>query len=284
MIILCADDYAITEGVSRAIGELAAAQRLSATSVLVTSKHWPATAPRLNVHRRHLSVGLHLDLTLGTPLGPMPKLAPNGKFPGLQALLARALLGLVDREEIGKEIARQLDRFEQGMRAPPDHIDGHQHVHVLSGVRQALLETVRGRYPSRPPLIRVPADRHATISARGMAVRKALMISALAAGFGRKAREAGLPINDTFAGVSDFDVKRPFADELRAAMTEPGRRHLVMCHPGHPDPELADLDPIVDRRRMEYEAIMRDPGLPQVIWRPARAADGPALEWPDATG
>ena len=35
MIILCADDYAMTEGVSRAIGELAAAQRLSATSVLV---------------------------------------------------------------------------------------------------------------------------------------------------------------------------------------------------------------------------------------------------------
>ena len=47
MIILCADDYAMTEGVSRAIGELAAAQRLSATSVMVTSPHWPATAPRL---------------------------------------------------------------------------------------------------------------------------------------------------------------------------------------------------------------------------------------------
>ena len=48
MIILCADDYALTEGVSRAIGELAAARRLSATSVLVTSAHWPAGAPRLS--------------------------------------------------------------------------------------------------------------------------------------------------------------------------------------------------------------------------------------------
>ena len=82
MIILCADDYALTEGVSRAIGELAAAQRLSATSVLVTSAHWPASAPRLCVHRGHLSVGLHLDLTLGAPLGPMPRLAPAGTFPG----------------------------------------------------------------------------------------------------------------------------------------------------------------------------------------------------------
>ena len=57
MIILCADDYALTEGISRAIGELAAAQRLSATSVLVTSAHWPAMAPRLLVHRAHLASG-----------------------------------------------------------------------------------------------------------------------------------------------------------------------------------------------------------------------------------
>jgi len=46
MIILCADDYALTEGISRAIGELAAAKRLSATSVLVTSARWPAGAMR----------------------------------------------------------------------------------------------------------------------------------------------------------------------------------------------------------------------------------------------
>ena len=65
----------MTEGISRAIGELAAAQRLSATSVMVTSPHWPATAPRLAVHRGHLSIGLHLNLTLGRPLGPMPRLA-----------------------------------------------------------------------------------------------------------------------------------------------------------------------------------------------------------------
>src|SRR5215475_14231459 len=92
MIILCADDYALTEGISRAIGELAAAKRLSATSVLVTSAHWPASAPRLCAHRGHLSVGLHLNLTFGAPLGPMPRLAPNGAFPGLQGLIARALL------------------------------------------------------------------------------------------------------------------------------------------------------------------------------------------------
>ena len=117
MIILCADDYALTEGISRAIGELAAAQRLSATSVLVTSAHWPATRAAPAVHRGHLSVGLHLDLTLGTPLGPMPRLAPTGAFPGLRGLIARACSASSTSSEIRAEIERQLDRFELGMRA-----------------------------------------------------------------------------------------------------------------------------------------------------------------------
>ena len=46
MIILCADDYAMTEGVSRAIGELAAARRLSATSVMVDLAALAALPPR----------------------------------------------------------------------------------------------------------------------------------------------------------------------------------------------------------------------------------------------
>ena len=48
----------------------------------------------------------------------MPRLAPDGKFPELRGLTARALLGLLDGEEIRAEIGRQLDRFEAGMRAP----------------------------------------------------------------------------------------------------------------------------------------------------------------------
>jgi len=279
MIILCADDYALTEGISRAIGELAAAQRLSATSVLVTARHWPAGAPRLSVHRGHLSVGLHLNLTLGAPLGPMPRLAPGGVFPDLQGLIARALLGLLDRQEIRAEIARQLDRFEAAMRAPPDHIDGHEHVHVLSGVRSALMETVRRRYPSCPPLIRDPSDRVRAITGRGLAVPKALAVAALAVGFARSARRLDLPVNDTFAGFSNFDGRAPFAAELHSAMSLPGGCHIVMCHPGHPDANLAGTDAIAERRRMEYEALLRDAYLPARIWRPSRNADGPPLAW-----
>jgi predicted glycoside hydrolase/deacetylase ChbG (UPF0249 family) len=286
MIILCADDYAMTEGVSRAIGELAAARRLSATSVLTTSPHWPGMAPRLLVHRRHLSIGLHLNLTLGRPVGPMPRLAPQGTLPRLASLTAWSLGGVLDAEEIGAEIGRQLDRFEAELGYPPDHIDGHQHVHVLPGVRRALLREVTSRYRMRPPLLRDPSDRLGAILSRRTTAAKALTVAALAMGFASSARKRGLHTNDSFAGFSRFDEREPYADELEQALSAPAGRHLVMCHPGHPDAELASLDPVVNRRRMEYEALMADPTLMARIWRPARRSDGAPFDWsqsdPDA--
>ena len=95
MIILTADDYAMTDGVSRAIEDLARARRLSATSAMVTMPGWREAAPRIAALRGEIAIGLHLNLTVGAPLGPMPKLAPDGIFPSLKSLLARSLTPLL---------------------------------------------------------------------------------------------------------------------------------------------------------------------------------------------
>jgi predicted glycoside hydrolase/deacetylase ChbG (UPF0249 family) len=279
MIILCADDYALTEGVSRAVGELAAARRLSATSAMVTTPCWSAMAQRLVVHRGRIAVGLHLNLTLGAPLGAMPRLAPGGSFPGRNGLLARALVGVVSRVEVRAEIERQLDAFERHLGFPPDHIDGHEHVHVLPGVRHSLFEVVSRRYSGAKPLLRDPADAWSAIAARGGVQAKAKAVAVLAYGFGAVAQRRGLPTNAGFSGFSGFDVTEPYAEELERALRLPGPLHIVMCHPGHADAELAALDPVVERRRMEYEALMRDASLVERIWRPARGPDGPPVDW-----
>jgi chitin disaccharide deacetylase len=284
MIVLCADDYALTQGISRAIGELAAAKRLSATSVMVNTPHWPATAPRLRVHRGHLAVGLHFNLTHGSPIGAMPRLAPSTTLPTRDQLIVRALAGMVDRGEIGQEVERQLDAFEKGMGFPPDHIDGHEHVHVLPGIRRPLLEAVARRYSSRKPLVRDPSDSWRAIAARGIARFKALAVAAFSLKFGAAARELGLPTNLGFSGFSDFDVNQPYTEELERALIEAGPRHIVMCHPGHPDAELAATDPVVERRRMEYDALMRDLSLANRLWRPARGIDGPPVDWSRVQG
>lgn len=281
-VVLCADDYAMTEGVSRAIDALADAGRLSAASVMVTTTHWPAHGGRARSLRARCAVGLHFNLTLGAPLGPMPRLAPSGRLPTVGEISRHALAGEIDHDEIAAETTRQLAAFTAAVGFPPDHVDGHQHVHALPGIRDGVLAALRA-LESPKPLIRDPADRISAIARRRTALPKALALSWLARGFGAAARREGLPVNDTFAGVSDF-APAATAREFRRALIGAGRLHVVMCHPGFPDGELAAIDPMTGRRQCEFDLLMSAGGLGTEIWRPQRAADGPPIVWFAAFG
>jgi chitin disaccharide deacetylase len=276
--ILCADDYAMTLGVSTGIEELARVRRLSATSAMVTIPHWPTFGPRVRELRRHVAVGLHFNLTLGRPLGPMPKFAAAGRFGAIGDIIKRGALGALPQNEIEAELIRQLDQFEAIADVQPDFIDGHQHVHALPGVRSAFLAAIGKRSWLVRPLIRDPADKISAITARAAVTGKSLMLAGLSRGFGAAVRTAGFPTNDGFSGASAFDERMDFGEELERFLSHPGSRHLVMCHPGHIDAELPTLDPVVGRREQEYAALMVAPDLPERIWHSTRAADG-TIDW-----
>ncbi|SEQ72472.1 hypothetical protein SAMN05216548_10766 [Faunimonas pinastri] len=265
-IVLCADDYGLAEGVSRGILALGRAGRLSATGAMVTTDRWKRDAAPLRELRLGLALGLHLNLTTGRAVSPVPELAPSGDLPALKRLMALAFSGRLPEACVRAEIHRQLDRFEREIGNAPDFVDGHQHVHVLPTVRSALLSVLRERYAGRALLVRDPADRADRILRRGGPVAKALFVGTLARGFAEAVREAGFRANDSFAGFSPFDEKASFGQEFQRFLRAPGELHLIMCHPGFPDPELAALDPVVGRRRQEFDALMRRPDLPALLW------------------
>lgn len=268
--ILCADDYAMTEGVSAGIEELVALGRLSAVSAIVTGPHWPEHGRRLARLRDKVAIGLHLNLTLGAPLGPLERLAPDGDLPPIAKITKWAALRQLDAGELQGEVARQLAHFSNVAGVPPDFLDGHQHVHALPVVRRAVIGAVTSQFPRGRVLVRDPADRMPAILARGGATAKAAAVAALARGFGKAVRASGFPTNSGFAGYSAFDVRTPFAVEFERFFHRPGRRHMVMCHPGHVDGELRALDPVTDRREAELAVIRDADWLDGVLWRPQR--------------
>lgn len=256
--ILIADDYALTDGVSRAICELLDKGRLSGTGAMTNQPGWPSLAPALQPFFDKRDFGLHLTLTLGAPLGNMPKLAADGVLPTLGKILSGALSGQLSRNEIAEEIIRQIGAFEDHTGRLPDFIDGHQHVHVLPTVRAALFEAIERYRSGWRPWLRVPADRLGSIMARGKTVGKSLFIALLAQGLAASARKRGFPVNDSFSGVSDFKADGSFADDFRRYLLVAGRRHLVMCHPGHSDAALAALDPVTKARDEECAFLNSD--------------------------
>jgi predicted glycoside hydrolase/deacetylase ChbG (UPF0249 family) len=264
IIALCADDYGLSYGVSVGILEALDAGRLTAVSALVTGPRWPAMGRELLRHRQKADIGLHLNLTLGRPLAPMPTFAPAGDFPSLKNVIRLAMRGKLPLQEIRDEIDRQLDRFEAVMDRKPDHVDGHQHVHALPGVRDALLEAMLARKLAGRAWVRDSADGLHRIALRGAQARKALAVRTLSAGFRRAANLKGFSHNDGFAGFSDFDSGKDYARTFESYLRAPGRRHLVMCHPGHADEELRAQDPVTITREQEL-AFLLSPRLPEML-------------------
>lgn len=258
--VLCADDFAMTPGISRGILELLAAGRLSATGAMTNRPHWPDFAGPLADFDGYADLGVHLNLTCGRPLRAMPTLAPQGELPRLPALLKLAMLGKLPAAEIAGEINTQLDSFELVMGRAPDFIDGHQHVHGLKGIQKIFLDVIRRRYPAglTRPYIRVSGDSIPRILRRRQFIAKAMQVRQLSINFGTMVREAGFPTNEGFAGFSGFDDRADYAAQFTGYLKAPGKRHLIMCHPGYVDAELPTIDPVLYSREREMEFLAGD--------------------------
>ncbi len=246
---LCSDDYAIAPGVSRGIIEAVEAGAVTATSVMTTSAWWPESAAALARVAERCDIGVHLNLTLGAPLGAMPTLAPQGRLPTIGTLLKLGRSRRLPLGEIADEIDRQLERFVAVLGRPPDHVDGHQHVQALPAIRPLIFDALARR--GWRPALRDSADHLLRIVGRGTTLKKALGVAFIAQDFARQAKRHGLPVNDGFAGFSSFDRAAPYGTLFRRFLRCPGPNHLVMCHPGYVDDQLRALDPVLETREQE---------------------------------
>ena len=246
-LVLCADDYALSPGVSEGILALVERGRLSATSCMSLSSFWPEHARSLASHAGRIDVGLHVTLTGLKPLSAAGSLAPGGHLPALGHLAQQAYLGRLDLGEVRTELASQFDAFEDEWGAPPDFVDGHQHAHVLPGIRDLVIELAAARAPAA--YIRQCADPLRWILRRGVAVPRAFAIAAMSRSLRRKLR--GRRTNDSFRGVTSFQNHETYPDQFRRYLVGPGKRPLIMCHPGRLDDLLPTLDPVTDQRELE---------------------------------
>lgn len=253
-LIVCADDFALHAGVSQGIVQLAAQGRLSATSVLVLAPRWAQDAPRLREWRGRLDVGLHLDWTSAVARA-------QGHGQPLARLMAQALLGRLRAEQARPVIERQLDAFEAHWQAPPDHVDGHQHVQQFAGIREALVQVLQARYGHLPrrPYLRVSRPPP---GARGL---KSRLIAAMGAdALELIAAEAGVARAGPLFGIHDFEGdEAACARRMTVWLAQVPDGALLMCHPA-----LAAAAPdAIGLARQREMAFLASPAWPQALAR-----------------
>lgn len=241
---MCADDFGLAPAVDDAILQLAHGGCLTATSCLVDGPSFAGNARHLAV--APLKPGLHLNFTESFPASTL-------NMP-LAVLMRKAWLRQLDPVAVRREIARQLDGFEQVLGRPPDYVDGHQHVHQFPVIRDALLAELRCRYaPGYYPWLRYtgPAGLAGIPWRQRM---KAYTISVLgAAPFRKLARSAGFSLNRAFLGVYDFSADEGgYARLVNTWLRNAQPGDLFMCHPAT---GAVPGDALGDQRALEYRVL-----------------------------
>jgi predicted glycoside hydrolase/deacetylase ChbG (UPF0249 family) len=157
-LIVNADDLGADEGRNAGILEAVLAGTVKSVSLLANG---PATGLAIREIRRGkfagVSIGVHLNLSEGTPLCPdLRLLAEGGSFRGKTA--AQRLLLRENLPELENEIAREVNAQVEALvreKIPLSHLDGHQHLHVFPAVRRAAFEAA-GKF--RIPWVRIPDE------------------------------------------------------------------------------------------------------------------------------
>ena len=210
-LIVNADDFNLTEGVTRGILEGNRRGIITSATVMV---NLPGLARSRELARgaSDLGLGLHVNLTWGEPISPagaVPSLIDGtGRFVRDRSLVGESGAPM----ELRAEIAAQARRFAEVFGRHPTHLDTHYHMHRLPRILAAILD-VAGE-------LGVPV--------RALTPEMAALI-----------RGRGLPAVDRLVG--DVGPTAYWTTEhLRGYIRSMGEGITELsCHPGHADEALS---------------------------------------------
>ncbi|HSJ55783.1 MAG TPA: ChbG/HpnK family deacetylase [Anaerolineae bacterium] len=241
-LVVNADDYGRTAGVSRGILEAHREGIVTSTTIMI---NLPGAGEYLAeaLAQPRLGVGLHLTFTAGRPVLAAAEVAglvdASGEFYDHHTLWAHA--EEVPVGQLAAELEAQVARFTRLAGRLPDHLDCHHFVHLYPPFFQVYADlAARHRLPLRVPFptgtdFRTAARELEFLEefpqdvVRGMVVTNSALV---------RARGLAHPdyFDATFFGRDAVTLAHllQILDHLPEGVTE------LMCHPGYDDPDLAD--------------------------------------------
>jgi len=226
-IIFNADDFGLTRGVSCGIMEAHRLGVVRSTSLIPNLPDFKESVEMLK-QCPNLDVGVHVNLTFGTPLsdpGEVSSLLDDGgnfwRKPSL-------LLETAKIEEMKKEIRAQVEKcLEEGIVLT--HLDSHHHLHG-----------------SNPEVLDVFID---------LAREFKLAIRSINHEMRQSIKDGGIPtpdfFNDDFYGKDNINLER--IENIIETM--PQGYCEVMCHPGFVDEELIEKSSYNKPRNTEIRIL-----------------------------
>ncbi len=266
-LIINADDFGLTRGISEAIAQ-AHANGIVTSATLMATGEAGDDAIALGAQHHQLSIGCHVVLVDGAPVLNAAKIATlveqrlgsRGCFHRrLRSFAVRALLARLDPEQIEAEAIAQIRTLqEKGIAIT--HFDTHKHTHIFPQVLRPLL---RGARACGVGAVRNPFGPRFPLSLRDLRKRPYLwkrflelgVLRSFSESFRRSVAQFGLSTPDGSFGVVstgalDLDLFVAIVDSIPTGTWE------FVCHPGYNDLDLARVRTrLRDSREKELEVL-----------------------------
>ena len=257
-LIVNADDFGFTEGVTEGILQCMREGIVTSTTVMANLPFAPESIRRL-LAAGGRSVGIHLNLTSGpairTRTGRLT--GSNGIFLGAGVLWRDGMLRRLPVEEIELELAAQIETI-RSLGIEVSHVDGHHHIHVLPQIAPIVAKLCK-RF--MVPAVRVPYTNGHHLSFLNLL--KWQLVNFNAGRARRTFQSYGLQMPDHFVAWYGGGVDT-LADLQRILMSIGTGVTEIAVHPGIDDAALAALDSYLSERRAELAALC-DAGLQQYL-------------------
>ncbi|TBL81704.1 carbohydrate deacetylase [Paenibacillus thalictri] len=230
--IINADDFGLAPGINRGIIEAYRAGGITSTTLMV---NMPGFQDAVQLMRSVPcpGVGLHFNLTYGTPISP-PYLVPSLVLPDGRFRNNIVQDGIRDEREIELELEAQWNKFiATGFR--PTHLDSH---HLL--------------HQSFPAVFRKMAR---------LAVRESIPLRRVQA---EHAAAAPAPLTTDFVLLDSYPRPDGLYKLLQYLHTLPEGTTEIMCHPGYVDSTLLSISKWIEIREAELD-VFKNPAIAQTM-------------------
>jgi predicted glycoside hydrolase/deacetylase ChbG (UPF0249 family) len=260
-LIVNADDFGMTPGINRAIGEAQQRGIVTSATLMANSRAFDgaaAMARSLAQDKARFSVGCHVVLLDGEPVLPVDRVGSllqpgpqNGNHfrANLNDFVVAAFRGKLQPDEIEAEATAQIQRL-QAVGVEPSHFDTHKHAHMFPAVLRPLLRAARGKNVGA---VRNPFGQAWPLPLGDVLRRRQLwkrfaqinVLRTFAAKFREEVEAHGLRTTDgsvgvLVTGILDVNLFGKIVDNIPEGTWE------FVCHPGYND---ADLDRVRTRLR-----------------------------------
>jgi predicted glycoside hydrolase/deacetylase ChbG (UPF0249 family) len=277
-LILNADDFGLTRGINRAVGELHTAGALTSATLMANGLAFDDAVAVAHAHPT-LGVGCHIVLTDGVPISPpqtIPSLiGPDGwSFrPSLVEFLHALFLGRIRAEDVTREALAQIEKLQRaGIKIT--HFDTHKHTHLFATIAGPLLQAAE-RTSIRA--VRNPFEPPWGLDLRQGSIPRRLAVRLLGSQRRRFATQPQirttriLTTNGTVAISATGQLDSITLAHLLRNVPSAGTYELC-CHPGYNDRDLARVTTrLRAHRSAERKALLSE--IPKILTH----ADAPTL-------